>query len=497
MICLKFEKGDSLKIHRDLLHRTPKLAKLAAIDVVDKIDPRTGMPVLSPQAASLKDISRSAGHVLVQYLYTDNYRTLKWVGPTDTQKQTVTMVEVAFEVYATAREFDLTELEALATEEITLLSKDVDPFTIIDIVKKTYPCAKGNDTWFPIFIKDTIRTAFETPLGPPPAETTTVITLDDALVEVHTPQDVTLAKLLLQGALEVYREKIDALTVKPTPKPFTGTAPLFGSSSTAMNNSNKTTGLGGWSSSWNTHTAEPGVWSFGGTKETTKEEKPGESVLESVDPEPVSVEEVKQDVPDPKKAEAVDDFTSWGATSKKDKKKKKYIIAEPEPEPEKKEDDDIWGAFSKKKKKKAKSAELELELLREPEPEPEPEVIPEPEPEDLWGGPPKKKKKDKRAKLELELLREPEPEPEPEVIPEPEPERVEDDHFWGAADLKKKKKKGKKADSEPEPERERVEEPEVMADPAPAISPVAEGWVGDGPDPWAYWGAKKSPRPSM
>lgn len=133
MISLKFEKGNSLKIHRDLLHRNPKLATL---DTVEEIDSWTGEPVLNPQSASLKHISRSAGHVLVQYFYTGEYRMLEWVGPTDSQKKTIAKVEIAFEVYATAREFDLEELEVLATEEITLLSKDVDAFTIIELSRR-------------------------------------------------------------------------------------------------------------------------------------------------------------------------------------------------------------------------------------------------------------------------------------------------------------------------------------------------------------------------
>ncbi|KAK1749711.1 hypothetical protein QBC47DRAFT_333304, partial [Echria macrotheca] len=191
---LRFEKGDTLKLHRGLLLKYPKLATL--------------------DANSLKHISRSAGHVLVQYLYTNRYRTLKWVGPADVQQETIAKLETAFQVYATAREFDLDKLETLAIKQITLLSKDVDAFTIIDIVKKTYPAAKGNDTWFPAFVKDTIRVAFETPLPPSATETAPETIPDNAAAEEQTAKDVTLTTLLLQGALEVYREKIDALTVK-------------------------------------------------------------------------------------------------------------------------------------------------------------------------------------------------------------------------------------------------------------------------------------------
>ncbi|KAK3349529.1 hypothetical protein B0T25DRAFT_610320 [Lasiosphaeria hispida] len=448
MISLEFKKGDSLKIHRDLLHQNPKLATL---DTVEEIDSWTGKPVLNPQSASLKRISRSAGHVLVQYLYTGKYRMLEWVGPTDSQKKTIAKVEIAFEIYATAREFDLEELELLATEKIILLSKDFDAFTIIDIVKKAYPCVKGNDTWFPIFIKDTIRTAFKTPLTPPPAKAASGTTPGDAPAGGQMTQDVTLAKLLLQGALEVYRENIDALTAKPTPQPVTGPALLF-DSSTAMNNSKKTTSFSNWGSAWDT--AEPGVWNVGGTKEKAKEGKAAKSVLESVDPEPVSTEEVKQDESDPKKAEAVDEFAVCGTSTSK---KEKSSIWDPKlvPEPAEEKPMEIL----------AKNGQVMFDLWAT---------------QGTTARKKDKKKKGKISKLELEQPpKEPEPESVPEVIPEPEPEMKED--FWGSSITSKKDKKIKRAEPELEPSKEPepalMEEPKVMAELAPAISPIEKGWV--------------------
>lgn len=306
---------------------------------------------------------------------------------------------------------------------------------------------KDNDTWVPIFIKDTIRTAFETPLTPPPAETASETTPGDAPAGGQMAQDVTLAKLLLQGALEVYREKIDALTVKPTPPPVTG---------------------------------------------------------------PVSAEEVKQDEPDPKKAEAVDEFSVWGtSTSKKDKKKKSSIWGPKlvlEPAEEKSIEllannvqvTDLWAT------KKGKITELELEQPpEEPEPVPveEPKVVVEPAVDDVWAvwgtktktsKKDKKKKKGKIAELEPELERPKEPELEsvPEVIPEPEPEKKEEDVFWGSSTtLKKDKKKIKRAEPELDPPKEPepvlMDEPEVVAELAPDISLIEKGWVGGELDPWS------------
>ncbi|KAK0623795.1 hypothetical protein B0T14DRAFT_565118 [Immersiella caudata] len=199
MVTLKFETGPSLQVHQDLLHLNPKLAQLAD---GGKTDYRTRQPIPNAVYDNLRRRSHTAGHVLAHYLYTSVYHTPKWTGPTDTtRKEIIAKFSIAFEVYATARELDLSELEALAKDQIVLLRKDIDAFTIIDIVKKAYPVAKDNDTWLSIFIKDTVRTAFETPSAPLAVE-----------APCEATSGVTLSKLLLQGAVEVYKEKMDART---------------------------------------------------------------------------------------------------------------------------------------------------------------------------------------------------------------------------------------------------------------------------------------------
>jgi hypothetical protein len=142
-------------------------------------------------------ISRSAGHILVQFLYTGRYSPLRWTGPTDDDMVKAAGLHTAIEVYATARLFKLSRLEYLAKDEITKLAKDLDLFTIIDIVKETYPNVSGNDTWFPTFIKSTMKAALEKPRVPATAAT-------------------SLDKMLLWGAMEVFRDKLDALTAMTT-----------------------------------------------------------------------------------------------------------------------------------------------------------------------------------------------------------------------------------------------------------------------------------------
>ncbi|KAH6630673.1 hypothetical protein B0J18DRAFT_108011 [Chaetomium sp. MPI-SDFR-AT-0129] len=203
MVDLQFKQGDYLSVHRALLQRNPKLAVL---------DPsyhnRWGST--SSQSPPLKHISRSAGHVLVHYLYTDTYHTLKWMGPTTGREETIAKLKTGFEVYATARKYELDGLEELAKEQISLLSKGVDAFTIVDVVNEAYPSSTGKDTWFPTYMEAVIKTAFEDSAAQPKPEI-------HVSSENEFEDDIPTAKTLLRGALEVYREMVKDASITTDP----------------------------------------------------------------------------------------------------------------------------------------------------------------------------------------------------------------------------------------------------------------------------------------
>ncbi|KAK5653495.1 hypothetical protein OQA88_8754 [Cercophora sp. LCS_1] len=187
MVSLQFRHGEPFQVHEDLLFHEWKMRAL--------IPTATKNHEVFRQFISR--ISRSAGHILVQFLYTNRYSPLGWEGPTDDDVVKAASLHTAIEVYAAARFFRLSWLERLAKNEITKLANDVDLFTTIDIVKETYPDVSGNDTWFPTFIKSTMKAALEKPRVPATAAT-------------------SLDKLLLWGAMEVFRDKLDALTAMTT-----------------------------------------------------------------------------------------------------------------------------------------------------------------------------------------------------------------------------------------------------------------------------------------
>ncbi|KAK4142637.1 uncharacterized protein C8A04DRAFT_29769 [Dichotomopilus funicola] len=193
MVDLQFKQGDYLSVHRALLQRNPKLALLD-----------------TSQSPPLKHISRSAGHVLVHYLYTDTYHTLKWIGPTTGREETIAKLKTGFEVYATARKYELDGLEELAKEQISLLSKGADALTIVDVVNEAYPSSTDEDTWFPTYMKAIIKTAFEDSA----AQLKPEIHISS---ENEFKDDIPTAKTLLRGALEVYREMVKDASITTDP----------------------------------------------------------------------------------------------------------------------------------------------------------------------------------------------------------------------------------------------------------------------------------------
>ncbi|GAB1316322.1 hypothetical protein MFIFM68171_06532 [Madurella fahalii] len=194
IVKLRFKRGHTLNLHQGLLQRSPKLAR--------------ELPVLGttpPYTIDLGHISRCAGHVLVAYLYTDQYHTLKWTGPGTGREETLAKLKTGFEVYITARAYDLDGLEELAKEQISLLSNGIDPFAIIDIARKVYPSSDIQDTWFPTYMKEIVKRAFE--------EYTDLPTVD-VQSEGELSNDIPITKILLRSALEVHHEIIETIGAK-------------------------------------------------------------------------------------------------------------------------------------------------------------------------------------------------------------------------------------------------------------------------------------------
>ncbi|KAK4202365.1 hypothetical protein QBC40DRAFT_169317 [Triangularia verruculosa] len=184
---LKFRNGICLTAHREFLIQSPKLVSL--ITRHDSF----------PETINLSHVSYAAGQILVAHLYTGRWTELAWFGP-EGRLEEVARLETAFEVYLTARKYELCSLEALAQIHIEQDAARLDIFTVIDVAKRVYPVPDSSDTWFQEHIKSRIKADFDKP--------------DSALLarlDANFSDETSIIKLVLRGMLEAYREKTEAL----------------------------------------------------------------------------------------------------------------------------------------------------------------------------------------------------------------------------------------------------------------------------------------------
>lgn len=195
IIDVQFKQGDPLGVRRTLIEQYPKL-----------LVPITSFSLRNP-LLPLKHISRSAGHVIVHYLHTSTYQTLKWVGPATGNDEAIAKLKTAFEVYVSARKYNMSDLENLAKEQIAHLSKGLDAFLVVDVVNDAYHAAADDESWFAGYMKGVIKKAFD--------DSTAVVSEVRASLgfEARDNSNVT-AKTILRCALDVHRETVEALGVK-------------------------------------------------------------------------------------------------------------------------------------------------------------------------------------------------------------------------------------------------------------------------------------------
>ena len=148
----------------------------------------------------MRHISGGAGHILVQYFYTDRYQALEWTG-TPRPDAGVVRFKIAVEVYAAARAYELDGLEELAKGQLECEGAGLHAFTIIDAVREAYPRPAQDDFWFPDYMKSTIKTAFQDPAS-----------LMSAPFQIDLVEPMSIAKVVFRGMLEAYCEMLELLT---------------------------------------------------------------------------------------------------------------------------------------------------------------------------------------------------------------------------------------------------------------------------------------------
>ncbi|KAK3936992.1 hypothetical protein QBC46DRAFT_393763 [Diplogelasinospora grovesii] len=370
-------------IHRAILSQYPKLASSLENDAL-----RLGLP-----------ISNKVAHVLVHYLYTSTYDdAVEGVVQDD-----VSRFRTSLRVYAAAREYEVDGLAELAKEKIGHLGNGIDIFTMLDIVKGTYPAPDADDTWFSAYVTSQIKAAFEQ--APALHKVDITATFGDG---------VSIAKTLVKNLIDIYYEKMASLQ-----------------DSRASGDANRVllTPL-------TVPSADDGLPSGAPTFS---------DLAYATEPEPEKMSE--------------DDF--WGLGTKKGKKREKDVMFEepkwfppPAAEPVPMPDEDVSAVPGKKSKKgkKGKKAQKSCESYVAPptelEPKPEPEPVrdltpdaePLPEAVECWGASspePGKTMDDAwdscKSSPNNTFWTKPEPEPEPVVEP-----KVDPWVFWGVGTDKRK-----------------------------------------------------------
>lgn len=164
-------------------------------------------------------MSLDVGHVLVKWLYTGTYQLREAdeneeeIGPSPSSPASAAAenLRIAFGVYSLAREYELSDLEVLAREQIALLGSATDVFTFSNVMVEAYPRTIGkDDKWMAEYITTRMKAALkddhEKNSGPSAVREKEEI--GENVEEETEAEDIPISKLLVKGMLEACREVV-------------------------------------------------------------------------------------------------------------------------------------------------------------------------------------------------------------------------------------------------------------------------------------------------
>ncbi|KAI1766142.1 hypothetical protein GGR53DRAFT_487579 [Hypoxylon sp. FL1150] len=167
---------------------------------------------------SLDHFTGSAGHVLVQYLYTGIYQNLKnEEAPVEANIRDE--FEISVEVYVLAGKYDVPILKDLAKGEMERLGPELEVTQLIDIMDETHPTPRADDVWLHDYIKSRVNslpTNNSSPTKSNPSETLSMINfLLRAYVELSSEKMSTMSSVPAsetdtQGSLKSTEKKRQA-----------------------------------------------------------------------------------------------------------------------------------------------------------------------------------------------------------------------------------------------------------------------------------------------
>ncbi|KAL2148443.1 hypothetical protein VTH82DRAFT_2363 [Thermothelomyces myriococcoides] len=163
----------------------------------------------------LPAIPEAVGHVLVHYLHTGTYESLK-PKPTETASKQITELKTSIQVYAAARTYELPELMRLAKTKIEKNGKGLPLPTLLEAARDSYPNLNEGDAWFLNYLRQRIRPHLKDP------KSLMGSNLLDQISGILSPN-----KVLLRTVLELFCERIVVRPETATPTAANGvTSPV-------------------------------------------------------------------------------------------------------------------------------------------------------------------------------------------------------------------------------------------------------------------------------
>ena len=108
------------------------------------------------QLPELQAIPGEIAHLLVHYLHTGTYESLK---PTATGKMVrqTSELKTSIQTYAAARDYDLPDLMRLAEVKIDRYSEGLPLPILLEVARDAYPTLTEGDEWFLDYMRSRIR----------------------------------------------------------------------------------------------------------------------------------------------------------------------------------------------------------------------------------------------------------------------------------------------------------------------------------------------------
>jgi hypothetical protein len=158
----------------------------------------------------LPAIPEDVGHVLVHYLHTGTYGSLK-PKPTTTMSKQICELKTSIQAYAAARTYDLPDLMRLAEAKVDKYGAGLPLPALLEVARDAYPTLNDGDAWFLGYLRSRIRPHLKDPkllLGS---------NLLDQISSILSPN-----RVLLRTVLELFCERIvvppePAAAVSPPP----------------------------------------------------------------------------------------------------------------------------------------------------------------------------------------------------------------------------------------------------------------------------------------